>query len=138
MNTFIQDLRYALRTYFKSPGFTFVALLTLALGIGANTAIFSVVNGVMLRPLPYRDADRLVVLWEKLKMTDTLDLAPDDFVEYRERMQSFEQFATSQNQGFTLTGGDEPLRLEGAEVTANLFELLGAAPVLGREPSASS
>ena len=132
MNTFIQDVRYALRTSLKSPGFAFVALLTLALGIGANTAIFSVVNGVMLRPLPYRDADRLVVLWEKMKQTDTLDLAPDDFVEYRERMQSFEQFAASQNQGFTLTGGDEPLRLEGAEVSANLFTLLGVEPALGR------
>jgi putative ABC transport system permease protein len=132
MQNFFQDVRYGIRTLARVPGFTFIALLVLALGIGANTAIFSVVNGVMLKPLAYRDADELVILWEKMKQTDTLDLAPDDFVEYRERLQSFEQVAASLKQGFTLTGNDEPERLEGAEVSANLFQLLGAEPLLGR------
>jgi putative ABC transport system permease protein len=133
MNIFLQDLRYGMRQLMKHPSFTFITIITLALGIGANTAIFSVVNAVMLKPLPYRDAEELVVLWEKMKQTDTLDLAPDDFVEYRERLQSFEQFAASSRQGFTLTGDDEPQRIDGASITANMFQMLGVAPQLGRD-----
>jgi predicted permease len=132
MQNFFQDVRYGIRTLARVPGFTFIAIVVLALGIGANTAIFSVVNGVMLKPLAYRNANELVVLWEKMKQTDTLDLAPDDFVEYRARAQSFEQVAASVKQGYTLTGNDEPLRMDGAEVSANLFQLLGVEPLLGR------
>ncbi len=133
MNTFIQDLRYGVRQLMKNPSFTFITILTLALGIGANTAIFSVVNAVMLKPLPFRNTEELVVLWEKMKQTDTLDLAPNDFVEYRDRAQSFEQFAAASRQGFTLTGNEEPLRVDGAQVSANMFQMLGVAPYLGRD-----
>src|ERR1051325_1361544 len=95
MQNFFQDVRYGIRALLRVPGFTFVAVAVLALGIGANTAIFSVINGVMLKPLAYRDAEELVVLWEKMKQTDTLDLAPDDFVEYRERLQWFDEIPAS-------------------------------------------
>ena len=132
MQNFIQDLRFSLRMLFKYRGFTALAVFVLALGIGANSAIFSVVNGVLLRPLDYKNPERLVVLWEKMQQTDQLELAPDDFVDYQNRNQVFEKFAASQRQGFNLTGGDEALRVEGGAVTADLFPLLGVAPALGR------
>ena len=132
MQNFIQDLRFSLRMLFKYRGFTALAVFVLALGIGANSAIFSVVNGVLLRPLNYQNPERLVVLWEKMRQTDQLELAADDFVEYQNRNQVFEKFAASQRQGFNLTGGDEALRVEGGAVTADLFPLLGVAPAMGR------
>jgi putative ABC transport system permease protein len=132
MQNFIQDLRFSLRMLFKYRGFTALAVFVLALGIGANSAIFSVVNGVLLRPLDYKNPERLVVLWEKMRQTDQLELAADDFVDYQNRNQVFEKFAASQRQGFNLTGGDEALRVEGGAVTADLFPLLGVAPALGR------
>jgi putative ABC transport system permease protein len=128
------DVRYAFRTLRRNPGFTIVVLLTLALGIGANAAIFSVVNGVLLRPLPYRDADRLMVIWGDLKRPGLNDIpaSAGEYVDYRDRSHAFEQVAAYDTVGFNLTGGGEPERVEGAVVTTTFFALLGASAQVGR------
>ncbi|MEJ7811034.1 MAG: ABC transporter permease [Gemmatimonadaceae bacterium] len=132
-----QDLRFALRTFGRRPGFAAVVILTLALGIGANTAIFSVVNAVLLRSLPFPDPDRLVMLWGMATDGDSSKVARWssylDFTDIRSQARSFEQMAALRASRVALTGGaQEPARLDGAEVTANLFRALGAAPALGR------
>src|SRR5678809_673806 len=128
----LKDIHYAARNLIKRPGFTAVAVIALALGIGANTAIFSVVNAVLLRKLPYKDPDQLVVIWEKLKQVDQVELSPDDYAAYQERSQSFAQIAASERANFNLTGVNDPIRLEGQRATANLFETLQIAPQIGR------
>ncbi len=136
MLTLWQDLRYGLRTLLKSPGFTAVAVLTLALGIGANTAIFSVVNGVLLKPLAYRDPSRLVMAFESQQAGQQGNLSPANFLDWRERNQVFEQLAASMKQGFVLTTIEgrsaDAERLQGAGVSASLFPMLGMSPVRGR------
>ena len=128
------DVRYAFRTLRRNPGFAIVVLLTLALGIGANAAIFSVVNGVLLRPLPYRDADRLMVIWGDLKRPglNGIPASAGEYVDYRDRSHAFEQVAAYDTIGFNLTGGGEPERVEGAVVTTTFFSLLGASAQVGR------
>ena len=128
------DVRYAFRTLRRNPGFAIVVLLTLALGIGANAAIFSVVNGVLLRPLPFRDADRLMVIWGDLKRPGLNDIpaSAGEYVDYRDRSHAFEQVAAYDTVGFNLTGGGEPERVEGAVVTTTFFSLLGASAQAGR------
>lgn len=129
-----QDTRYALRLLRRSPGFTLVSILSLALGIGANTAIFSVINVVLLRPLPYRDSERLVTLWESNRQqgVSRSDVSPANFVDWGAQSQSLEQAAAFRYWGFVLTGQGEPLRALGARVSANLAPLLGIKAVLGR------
>jgi putative ABC transport system permease protein len=124
LETFTQDLRYGARTLRKAPGFTFVAVLTLALGIGANTAIFSLVNGILLRPLPYADPQQLV----SIKGT----YPKGAFVAMRERLRSMDVAAYSEDHQFNLTGYGEAVRLPGALVSAETFSILGATPELGR------
>jgi putative ABC transport system permease protein len=134
MRTLLQDLRYGLRMLGKNPGFTAVAVLTLALGIGANTAIFSVVNAVLLRPLPYKDPNRLVFVWQTYRprgVTWTA-VAPANFLDWREQNRVFEDMAAVAISGVYLTGTGEPKRLEGQRVSASLFPLLGVSPLLGR------
>ena len=128
------DLRDALRSLRKYPAFTTVVLLTLALGIGANAAIFSVVNAVLLRPLPYHDADRLVVIWGDLHRpgVNEIPASAGEFADYRNRSHAFEHVAAYDTLGFNLTGSGEPERLEGAIVSASLFPLLGASAQIGR------
>ena len=128
------DVRYALRTLRKHPGFTAVVLLTLALGIGANAAIFSVVNGVILRPLPYRDANRLMVIWGDLHRpgVNEIPTSAGEYVDYRDRSHAFEQVAAYDTLGFNLTDNGDPERVEGAVVTASLFPLLGVPAQIGR------
>jgi putative ABC transport system permease protein len=128
------DVRYAFRTLRRNPGFAVVVLLTLALGIGANAAIFSVVNGVLLRPLPFRDADRLMVIWGDLKRPGLNDIpaSAGEYVDYRDRSHAFEQVSAYDTVGFNLTGGGEPERVEGAVVTTTFFSLLGASAQVGR------
>jgi len=128
------DLKYAVRMLAKSPGFTLVAVLALALGIGANTAIFSAVNGVLLKPLPYRGADRLVMVWGnfvKLKI-ERLPAKAAEYVDYEAQNQSFDGMAAYSRIDFNLAGGGAPEYAPGAGVSASLFPLLGAQAALGR------
>ncbi|HXU38902.1 MAG TPA: ABC transporter permease [Blastocatellia bacterium] len=134
METIIHDIRYGLRTMRKTPGFTAVAVIALALGIGANTAIFSVVNALLLKPLPYKDAERLVLIWHtypKLKL-DQASVSAPSYVEYRDMTRSFDGVATATEWSVNLTGAGEPERLQGARVSYNLFSTLGVLPVAGR------
>ncbi|HKG48225.1 MAG TPA: ABC transporter permease [Pyrinomonadaceae bacterium] len=130
----LHDLRYAVRLQRKNPGFTIVAVIALALGIGANTAIFSVVNTVLLRPLPYKDPERLVMVWEDASRhgypRDTPAAA--NYVDWRDQNQVFESMAAIADTSFNLTGAGDPERLEGRRVSANLFPLLGVDPQIGR------
>jgi putative ABC transport system permease protein len=129
-----QDLRFGFRMLLKDPGFNLIAILTLALGIGANTAIFSVVNAVLLRPLPYPQADRMVLLWGNFMKLDITQLGAKaaEYVDYRDQTQSFDQVAAFHTADLNLTGSGDPLRIAGARVTANLFALLEAQPMQGR------
>jgi putative ABC transport system permease protein len=131
---FWQDLRYSFRSLAKNPTFTIVAVLALALGIGANSAIFSVVNTVLLSPLPYKDPDRLVMVWEdNTKAGYPRDTpAAANYIDWRDQNQVFESMAALTEASFNLTGTGDPERLEGNLVSANLFPLLGVEPQLGR------
>ena len=134
MQAFRQDIRYALRLLLKQPGMTTLAVVTLALGIGANTAIFSAVNAVLLRPLPYPDADRVVMIWEKRAREAVLDapVAPADFVDWEKRQASFEAIAGMSTSAVDLTGAGEPVRLFAGVVSPAFFDVLGVKPALGR------
>ncbi|HYE66149.1 MAG TPA: ABC transporter permease [Pyrinomonadaceae bacterium] len=132
METLLQDVRYGLRMILKKPGFTVIAVVALALGIGANTAIFSVVNGVLLRPLPYEDPDRLVRLSEWSPQVPGMSISYPNFIDWREQNSVFSGLAATQFDSYNLTGLDEPERLQGRNVSANFFEVLGVKPVLGR------
>ena len=134
MGDIAQDLRYGLRTLRKNPGFTSVAVLALALGIGANSAIFSVVNTVLLQPLPYKNPAQLVMLWENAthlgfpKNTPS----PANFLDWRGQNTVFTGMAAMAPKNFNLTGVGEPERLDGRRVSVTLFDLLGVQPRLGR------
>lgn len=134
MKAFRQDLRYGARILVKNPGFTLVAILALVLGIGANSAIFSVVNAVVLRPLPYAKSDQLVLIGGNLHRAgfDQLSASAPEFTDYRQQTKLFEYIAAYYLSGFNLTGLDEPERLQGASVSAALFPLLGIQPEIGR------
>src|SRR6476660_8146402 len=133
MNTLLQDFRFALRKLTKEPGFTLIAVLTLALGIGANTAIFSVVNAVLLRPLPYPDPERIVYLNEVTGGAST-SIALPDYVDWRNDSKSFQHLAISRLESRNLSGipGREPERISVAYVTANFFNVIGLPPQIGR------
>ncbi|HET7453780.1 MAG TPA: ABC transporter permease, partial [Thermoanaerobaculia bacterium] len=124
--------RYAFRSLRKSPGFAAVAIATLALGIGANTAIFSVVDAVVLRPLPYRDPQRLVMLWERRPKSDHVVASYPDFLDWRDRSRSFDGAAAYSGWTFNLTGNGPPERVDSAVVSAGFFDVLGVTPHLGR------
>jgi putative ABC transport system permease protein len=135
MQTLWQDLRYGARMLMKQPGFTLIAVITLALGIGANTAIFSVVNAVLLRPLPFNDPERLVMVWNRGAEAaggDRTPLAVADLLDWRAQSRSFAEIGAFQNIMFSFTGGDSPERVQAAGVTANFFSMLGAQAQLGR------
>lgn len=130
------DFRYSARTLLREPGFAAVAILTVALGVGANTAIFSIVNGVLLRPLPYADPTRLVVLREVVpaiaQTYPTFPVSARHFTEWRQRTASFEHISAVDTGTATLTGAGEPEQLDVARVSADLFDTLGVKPALGR------
>src|SRR5262245_54351506 len=134
MESLIQDLRYGLRSLSKSPGFTLVAVLALALGIGANTAIFSVVNAVLLRPLPYPDSGRLVTLFDAEFQSGSpqATITPADFVEWRAQQSSLENISVYTGERFNLTGGSSPAYISAKTVSAEFFSVLGVQPVIGR------
>ncbi|MBA2527822.1 MAG: ABC transporter permease [Pyrinomonadaceae bacterium] len=134
----MNDIRYGIRNLRKHPGFSIIVVAVLAIGIGANSAIFSVVNGVLLRPLPYRDADRLVMIWGNfLKLSiERLPAKPAEFEDYRVQSQAFEQVAAFENLNLNLTGEGRAERINGARVTPNLFAMVGAQVAQGRGFSA--
>jgi len=135
-----QDIRYAARQLRKAPGFAAVAVVTLALGIGANTAIFSVVNGVLLRPLAFKDADRLVRLWhvppqKSFPGIPTFSVSPANYLDWQSQNHVFEQMAVMGYYGFTMTGGDKPEQVDASSVSAGFFSTLGVQPMIGRVPT---
>jgi putative ABC transport system permease protein len=134
VDALLRDLRYALRTLRKTPGFTFFAVLTLALGIGATSTIFSVVNTVLLSPPPYGDPARLVTLYENDLAEGNLEfpVAPANFHDWQRDARSFAGMAASRNQSVNLTGDGEPERIPGSAVSGNYFQVLGVQPRLGR------
>jgi putative ABC transport system permease protein len=134
METLLQDIRYGWRMLARNPGFTAIAVLTLAIGIGASTAIFSVVDTVLLRPLPYQQPDRLVVVSEILPRmsNDEIGVSAGEYQDYRDRNRSFSQVAAYESDGFNLTGVGQPLRVNAASLSASAFPLLGVSPELGR------
>jgi putative ABC transport system permease protein len=133
MDTVIRDLKYALRLMFKSPGFTVVAVLTLALGIGANTAMFSVVTAVLLRPLPFPVPERIVAMGPRGKLSGQLNSSSyPDFFDYRQRARSFEHLASYYDSDQTLTGIGDPLHVRAVVVSSGFFEAIGVQPILGR------
>jgi len=137
MLTFLQDFRYAVRQYRKNLGFTAVAVITLALGIGANTAIFSVVNGVLLRPLTFKDPGRLVRVWhvppaKSFPGMTTFSVSAANYLDWERQNHVFERMAIYSYHGFTLTGGDKPEQIDACAVTSGFFATLGIQPVLGR------
>src|ERR1041385_3905319 len=119
MTALLRDVRYGLRAMAKRPGFAAVAVLTLALGIGANTAIFSVVHAVLLRPLPFDDAGRLVYLTERNTQQDGVSLSWPDYADWREQNRSFEKLAAYNRDSYNLTGDGDPERLPAAQVSAH-------------------
>jgi len=133
MRALVQDLRYGLRMLARNPGFAAVAVIALALGIGANTAIFSVVNGVLLRPLPYQQPDRLMELSERTPDFQTMSVAYPNYVDWRKQSHSFEGLAAFRWDDYDITGGGQPEHLDAKMVSANFFHVLGIHPVLGRD-----
>src|SRR5215471_4868677 len=132
METLLADLRYGFRMLVRNPVFTVVAVLTLALGIGANTAIFSVVNAVLLRPLPYRDAGKLVLVFETEPQLEKAPVSGPDFVDWSHQSTTFESMAAGGEDDANLTGNGDPRRVAIEPVSSGFFEMLGAAPRLGR------
>jgi putative ABC transport system permease protein len=134
MERLIQDLRYGFRMMLKNPGFTLVAVIALALGIGANTAIFSVINTVLLKPLPYPESDRIMVVLEtKIPRFPQFSVAPGNYLDWKKQSTMFESMAAHRSFSYNLIGSGDPERLRGARVTSNFFATLGVKPVEGRE-----
>jgi putative ABC transport system permease protein len=135
MRSLFQDVRYGLRLLRRSPGFTFVAMVALALGIGANTAMFTAVRSILLRPLPYPAAGRLGIVWEHSRAQGWNRINPSgpDFLDFREQSTSFEDMALFEPGTGTLSGQGEPVQVPGMRVTTNFLSLLGAKPILGRD-----
>lgn len=134
METLLHDLAYGFRMLFKSPRFTAVAVLSLAIGIGANSAIFSVTNALLLRPLPYKDSDRLVILWNRSPGLNVVQdwFSPGQYLDIKAENKVFEQVAATIDSSFNLTGQGMPERVEGARVSSSLFDLLGTQALMGR------
>ena len=139
MTTLLQDIRYGMRAFIQRPGFTAVAVLTLAIGIGATTTIFSVVDAVVLKPLPFADADRLFVLWESNEKRNLpfMNVAPPNFADWRQQSRTFEKMGVWRDQSFTLTGQAAAEQVYGASMSHDLFEVLRVPPMMGRTFSAA-
>jgi hypothetical protein len=133
IETLGQDSKYALRTLLKTPGFTWLVVLTLALSIGATSAIVSVVEGVLIKPLPFQDPGRLVRAYTKTSLHPKFPINPNDFRDARSRMRAFESFAAYTHRDLQLAGTGEPIQLSGFAVTAGYFHVLGLKPAMGRE-----
>jgi hypothetical protein len=127
-----QDLRYGVRVLAQSPGFPLIAILTLALGIGANTAIFSVVNGVLLNPLPFRGPNQLVSMFQEMPNFKNGSISYPNFIHWRRMNTTFASMAAYRSVGFNLSGNGEPERLHGEMISSGFFEILGVNPLMGR------
>ena len=132
LETLLQDLRYGIRVLLKKPGFTFVVVLTLAIGIGANTAVFSIVHGVLFRPLPYKDTERIITIWEPSRGGHTLGLTDLEFFDFRRQNTVFEDIAAYATGSTTLSGREEPERVVVTWVSSGFFSVLGVQPAMGR------
>ena len=132
MDQILKNVRFALRIMARNPGFSVVAILALALGIGANTAIFTVVDGIVLKPLPYPESSRLIFVWERQPQMDFVSVAYLNFTDWRQQQRSFVNMAAVQPESFILTGVEQPERLRGSNVSHELFDVLLAKPTLGR------
>jgi putative ABC transport system permease protein len=132
VDTFLQDLRYGARALLRNRSFTIIATVTLALGIGANAAIFSVVNAVLLRPLPWHEPDRAVMIWSRWTAFDKTWVADGEVLDYRRRSQTLAEVAAWGDGQVNLTGDGDPERVSSANVSANLFSTLGVSPLVGR------
>ena len=132
METFWQDIKFGARMLTKSPAFSLVAVLTLALGIGANTAIFSVINGLLLRPLPYSEGEKLVFISEWAEEVPGMSFSVENFKDLRDQNKVFDSIMAYRSQNYVLTGTDQPERLNGREVTVGMFDTLRLKPVIGR------
>lgn len=132
MNTLFQDLRFGIRTLAKAPGFTAIAILTLALGIGANSALFSVVNGVLLNPLPYPDPDQLTAVYATTNTFGHSSITYPNFLDWQKENTSFSAYAAFRNQDYFLTGAGDGEQLRGWQISADFFKVLGVNPILGR------
>ena len=133
METLIQDLRYAIRSLRRSPGFVAVAVLTLAVGVGANTAIFSAVEGVLLRPLPYQDPDRVVFIQEKRAVSGQPNsVSPLNYLDWKNQSRAFDTMAAVTFGPATITAFDAPVPVRGLRVSRTYFDVFGLRPLLGR------
>src|SRR5437763_6573447 len=132
LGTVVQDLRYATRLLLKSPGFSLVAIITLALGIGPNAAIFSVVNAVLLRPLPYKDSGRLVAVYCSASDTPHFGSSPPDFRALRAQNKTFDNISAFYTTAFNLSSDTQPERLLGLTVSAEFFKTYAVQPLMGR------
>src|SRR5262249_44634766 len=134
MGTFFRDLRHALRGLARNPGFALVAIATVALGVGATTAVFSLVDGVLLEPLPYRGPDRVAIVYavNAAHHLPPPPPPPAEFLDWRRQTRTFAPLAARRAQSFNLTGGDRPERIAAERVTADFFAALGLHPFLGR------
>src|ERR687894_2352197 len=138
MRTLLQDLRFGVRMMWKRPGFTLVAVLTLGVSIGINTAVFSVVYAALMRPLPFADAERLFVAAAENKRggaADVRGVAPADFVDWRAQSRAFDGLAAYTGGGLTLDSGGLPEAVSGVRVSEDFFRVLGVGPALGRAPA---
>src|SRR5687768_7524009 len=132
MQTIWQDMRYGARMLLKNPGITLVVILALALGIGANTAIFSVINAVLLRPLPYEESDRLLFLNEKSAVLDEMSISYPNFIDWRDQNHVFEKIGVYNRNSYNLTGAGEAERILTAQASADLFSALRVNAAVGR------
>src|SRR5205085_4250698 len=135
METLLRDVRYGIRSLMKRPGVAALAVITLALGIGANTAIFSVLNAVLLRPLPYLDADRSVRI-DETEGKGGMGVSPPNLLDFQQQNHAFESIAGFSGGNFVLTGAGEPLRVQSSVISHELFSVLGVKPLIGRGFSA--
>ncbi|MGC1385327.1 MAG: ABC transporter permease, partial [Candidatus Acidiferrales bacterium] len=132
MGTLLQDLRYGIRMLLKNPGFTAVAIMTLALGIGVNSAAYSVVNGVLLNPLPFPHPDQLVALYESGAEFDRSSISYPNFLDWQRRNNVFSQIAVYRSDSFNLTGSGEAEQVDTMMVSSDFFSILGVSPIAGR------
>src|SRR5215510_11284786 len=134
MDSLIKDISYGFRGLLKRPGFTAIAVVTLALGIGANTAIFSTVHALLFNPLPFPQQDRIVAIWDKnpSRGVERNEVAMANYLDWKAQSQSFEHLALERWWSTNLTAGDSPERVQGFQVTANFLDVLGVKPIKGR------